>query len=594
MLNLCPSLRHVVPETLLLGDFENAAARLAYYPGSEVSTMFAGVRGLKDSFGGSTERDAASSSFHSDWHRDSETRRNEHTCAVSTRAPLRTTLALLRLACCEVLELAAADEGRRAVPDVDRYPERASERAEATGIFQDAAALAVWVARFRTDSNREEPPRRRCRRVRACGTRALRYTSAHADFADARAGGFSEPAAPNIHSTPNMFSECDLIPFFERDPSCGRLTKMAARMSSLVRRAVSPVTRGWNATLAATLRECPGSRTICVRSLIASVCGMHAGLHPARRPNWRKRLIARKVMISALGSVSRNAGESESSFDGCATAVRETLRRSLAESMSLYNAKRDVSRRDSWTATLRVPPHDFPSDSLYSVAHEFARACEEIASGTPPTAALECRRLADATRPVPPRPRSFCDVRRDTVASLAKVLSERSFEDDFEPLWRFCHWNGVRLCRLGDSMLEVLRKRDCIRTAAESLSEEDTARVRALALGDASAALRSFEEVSKTLCESFRDTESSDFRRFRRARDPRTSATRTHTRTRAHAHTCTRTRYPGARTSSPKSSKTLRRDTPPDWRRSRGRPASPTGSCSWTSASPSERHTRPL
>jgi hypothetical protein len=471
-----------LPLGLLVDDFERTAAAIVHMKPARFRLYARAARRAA----GRPAPAAAEPPAWPGWAADTETRCNETTSAMAATPPRRAELAALRLLAGEALERAAAQRALELLPCAEQRPPSTRARAAAARVFQDSLCAAV-------------------------------YTNAHADFLEARHAGFADPLAPHLHSSPSALNETDLTAFFERRAQPHGLPKGCHALVALLQRAASPTTRGWDTALASALASAPGTRVLCVRALTTSVTGMHACLHPARRPHWTLRLRARRVIAATLGmATTAKAGAAQAKAAArapgsqperdalctCAMTVKEAMRRSLAQTLAVNEAARDaLQANEAWVAALAVPPRGFPAAGLQQSALLFARACESICKTRAPVASTLCalldacveasstlaRRASMRVPPAPPATRAVVE------------LADDSFRAAFAPLWLMYHVHGVRLARLGPTAQRALASRDAGRALAITLGDEEALRVQRLALGDACAALRSVAAVAQRL-----------------------------------------------------------------------------------------------
>ena len=463
-------------EWLVLGDFERSAVALAKVNAKRVRRL---LRDLGQAVRGGKDAPNAPPNEVPEWFGGPN--------AAIDRP--RAALAAIRLRVGELLE---RESSRLALlPEVSPQPRArpVSEEAQkrSARIFQDSLAAAV-------------------------------FCSAHVDFLDAMHCGFQEPPAPHLHSSPNAFCERDTSVFFDRRlcaPSL--LPKGTSCMAALMQRSWAATSRGWDTALRNALRSCQGVRSICLHSLVCSVTGMHACVHPTLRPHWRRRLVSRRVLVSAFGSTSRAPTGPQSArtqvdepLVACSDATREALRRALAQTLDAHSATRDAMLTHEPTVeTLLLPPSHFPSRPLHDACAAFAAVCSQICQGMCPEQALRgafnardnANSNANRGTGRPARSSSY------SIARAVLETSEDCFRAAFAPVWIACHARDIRVSKLGPTLQLALAQQDSMRELLDTLSRSDLLRVQRLALDTPDGALMRSRAVESLLGIATEDSE---------------------------------------------------------------------------------------
>ena len=453
-----------LPAWTVLLDFEMAAAKMARVSPKRIRHWFRVARraaGAPMPSGDTPQLQG--------WAVDTCLQHNETTYKMPTTAAKRKTLAALRLVIGDVLEQNACAAATLVMPEAERRPTSLKARAEAAKLFQDSFCAAV-------------------------------FTSAHCDFLEACHAGIAEARAPNIHTHPNSLCETDLTGFLERRGHLGSVQKGPAALIALLVRAITPTTRGWDTALATALKTSAGSRILCTRALIISATGMHSSLHPQCRLKWNQRMIIKRTLTSALGSVSSKGGSLDvDTLCSCAVAVKEAVRRSLAQTLAVNEAARDaLLATESWVSGLAIPPHSFPSTTMQQSSIAFATTGLKIANGALPTDCLQQMQLfyseasnGSVMRRPPLKPPPCPPVKKAIVE-----LSDECFRIAFAPIWTLFHLRGIRMSRLGPTLQRTLCMRDASRALAATLTDKESLRIQRLALQDINASLLPLEAVA--------------------------------------------------------------------------------------------------
>tara|TARA_X000001036_G_scaffold86643_1_gene78691 strand:+ start:114 stop:2750 length:2637 start_codon:yes stop_codon:yes gene_type:complete len=341
-------------------------------------------------------------------------------------------------------------------------------------------------------------------RAYADGERLAVWTSAHAAFLAQVQSGVEEPPPPSMFSVPNALSEFDWSDLFSRrscPAQCG--SKTALPMLQVLMRSTNPGQRGWNTLLETSLRDSTGVRYVISSAIHVCLAGMHAHLHPSKRPRWPERMRILHTALQLTTSVSL-----QQLFCATAGATKEAVRRLLAGSVAaapaLLNALAHVSHP---VGQLRAPPTHLPAVGMESAMLCFLQAGQAMAEGASYHDAVSSAFAEDGPQGCNPcgwvsgwLGKGTASVHtKVTGVSLAADVWSVAFRSNFLPFWAHGDSQGLRVHRLDPVQYHALHALNACTKLVGLLPEEAQLRAQRAALAHVSAGILTIEELAAHL-----------------------------------------------------------------------------------------------
>lgn len=330
---------------------------------------------------------------------------------------------------------------------------------------------------------------------------AALWTSCHAEYIACASDDTCEPPAPSLLGVVSHATELRLANLLDARcfaPACPRT---AHPMQQLLVRCVNPASRGWRACLGESLRKHDGARRVVFDAVLVAVTGLHPCLVPTDRPPWRTRLIAGRIVASALrGDAGSNLLVEHSDL------VKEAMRRLLSGLLVDSLAMRNVAVRiGAPIGRLIAPPLDTPARGMLDSMGRFARVAIVIAGGGGGGGPLEQLSTAlvasgegdgDGDGLVTEEDHSATWIGRSKQRAPVSRLLQRAedcfsaaFKAEFLPFWMRATSCGARPQRLDEAQHEGLHRHNAALAACLSVDEEEALRIHRIVLADPSAPL---------------------------------------------------------------------------------------------------------
>ena len=343
---------------------------------------------------------------------------------------------------------------------------------------------------------------------------ASTWVSAHAQHLDdLHATNSVMTRAPSLTSVRCELTERDLSSLYAtRTSKRGRQSRECALLLALMVRCTSAGTRGWNTIMASCLKECGGARHLCANALYVSLTGMHSGLHPALRVDWRDRLAMRVQPFSSRISASQIAGIANAQPLILKECVRRFVANSITPAMALTATLRQLDRS---SVHLHTEPWRMPATTVLQTAAAFAAAGRDMLSH-PTRSTSECLKRAfsalplDAVGSVPMSGSAACTAkpparRSASVVAVMAQLWSAPFRRQFLPLWAHAATHQLRLSRVDACQYDAVHASSSALKLVSLLEERELLAAQRAALRTPSSALLTLHQAAEKLGITMRD-----------------------------------------------------------------------------------------
>jgi len=348
-----------------------------------------------------------------------------------------------------------------------------------------------------------------------------------------------QPRCPSLLESCNMDSEYSIgstINWGNVTTSC---SKHAHPMHQLVNRSLIVTHRGWNTALKRTLTESWGTRTIVVDSLIVSLCGMHAFVHPSCRPSYEKRM---KIERLLRGPLTRNAASS--GLTCLSGPIKECMRRVFFTVLQDNRAAADALKRVGNVAASLVVDWKGRSNvgmiincnTIALAGSEFvdriSRCDTQIKTDQELVKVLVdclCQSCLDTSRRVSSKsqrlqgnkassaydgswwtcgnwlPKASVSHHKMSVTRSVANLTNLSFQSLYFPIWMQANTSNIKFNRLEECQHTALHLGSKVMELCSSLDDRSVKAVRKCALQTPNASLMCCESVCRILGIPFPD-----------------------------------------------------------------------------------------
>ena len=342
------------------------------------------------------------------------------------------------------------------------------------------------------------------------------WTSAHVEYLANRNVGMEEPPAPNMLSVPCAFTSPDLSEIYARRMHPKSCSKLSAPLLQLIARCTNPGARGWNPVLEASLKV-PGIRRIVTREFEICLTGLHPQLHPALRPNWKRRYAVMRVAAERCANEKTNGD-----ILSLAVQTKEVMRRLLASTMSNCMAMHvALSELGHPVRHLHQPPMQLPNAGMEAAMAAFTQAGLALADN-PPSSLFEVVnfRFARAQRRVDGlqwvmgwlgKGTPDC-APRTTLVELAGDMWATTFKTNFIAFWMHGMSKKLRISRLDAVQHEAIHSMNAVTTLCAALPVEDQLNIQRIVLCDPAAPTRTLSDVANILGIVGADTLSNNYK----------------------------------------------------------------------------------
>lgn len=438
----------------------------------------------------------------------------------------RVLVALVRLAYGELLEAFAAQSATVQCPPGEPVAATDAAHARTARLFHDAYLAAVWTSA-------------QAQFVVAAADRAAASAAAAEDLRKLVGGSnngerhcaeerqrlyesIDALPSPELHAVACASNQPDLLSLYERGGNAKACGKAAAATLTLLVRCTNAGNRGWETALASSLDASEGASIVCQHAFAAVLSGLHPGLHPAARPDWRDRLLVLRdhPLVKTRAYLVRFGKMA-------AGAVKEAMRAYLAALIAMDPATLCVQTGATpANQHLALPPAALPAASLQTALTAFAAMgatsmrervpCAEVARrltaqlvgegrtrskrGTSAPSSVASSSTATGITPSwllsrAGAPGALPPSARSVVAGLMAA----SFRSEFVPFWMHSHSHGQRASRLDAVQFASLHDGNALHQLTSLLDAAETLRLQRMALERPVAALMSVQDALHAL-----------------------------------------------------------------------------------------------
>lgn len=279
----------------------------------------------------------------------------------------------------------------------------------------------------------------------------------------------------------NISSLVDNVPFQNG-------TRSTSPLVQLILRAINHGTRGWVTTAMRILKENIAIRHICTHAVITSLTGMHPGIFPRHRPNWKARLVIERCAAHAI------AINPTQWLADHLDVVKESCRRIYAMSLYTTQAMRDaLCDMNHPIVTLTLPPHGLPMRITVAAARRMCCIIHNRRSAS----ALRSLASLNATSVLR---RASCAQLDDTlVVDCARNVFFAGYRAQFGPMWLHAMGKGYRQQRLDAVQYDTVHSLNSVTALRDKLSEADLHHVVRSALSTPLAATLTVQQAAAAL-----------------------------------------------------------------------------------------------
>lgn len=342
-----------------------------------------------------------------------------------------------------------------------------------------------------------------------------------------------QPRCPSLLESCNMDSEYSIGSTFNWGNVTTSCSKHAHPIHQLINRSLIVTHRGWNTALKRTVTESWGTRTIVVDSLIVSLCGMHAFLHPSCRPSYENRM---KIERLLRGPLTRNAASS--GLTCLSGPIKECMRRVFSTMLQDNRAAADALKRiGNVAASLVVDWKGRPNVGMIINCNTIALAGSKFVDRMAQCATqiktdqelinilVDCLRESclDTSKRVSSKglrfhankasnvydgswwtcgnwlPKASVLHHKMSVTRSVADLTNLSFQSLYFPIWMYANMSNVKLNRLEECQHTALHLGSKVIELCSSLDDRSVQAVRKCALQTPNASLMCCESVCQII-----------------------------------------------------------------------------------------------
>lgn len=372
----------------------------------------------------------------------------------------------------------------------EAYIIKKCNRMSPCGEYPKSALKSIKVARVYKDS-----------------CHAACWTSAHALYIhDLLERGLSA-AHPSLHSTLNEFNEPELSHIYAHRLSPS-IKGSCANLVSLLSKCTNTGPRGWDSTLTEIINGSLPIRKVCSNALSVSITGLHACLHPSRRPHWKDRLSLSlhmkdqtlvewvKILCSnkmAFKELMRRFVSNTVASDFATVHALKQSQHPLCVLIGSCGELRPYELELSAMAFVDVGMKIVQSRGTLSFKDAMQEYLRFPLNGEASQIQVRANRNSYLGRGTP------CVQSKVSAVSIASEIWSTAFKCNFVPFWAHSSCHNMRACRLDKAQHAAIHDLNSATTLTNLLPKREQLHLQRLALSQPTSALMTLSEVGKLL-----------------------------------------------------------------------------------------------